>query len=683
MRLFFFILTICLLAYSNTFHTAWQLDDRQNILFNKGIHISSFSLSEINDALKANPSSSENALYRPLACLTFGLNWYISQENVFSYHVVNLAIHILTAWFLFLTLRLLLFIYYQKKYPSQFFLTAALLATLFWVSAPVQTQAITYIVQRMASMAAMFSIIAIYAYLRGRTASGKRYRWFILCLISSFAALGSKENAILLFPSLILVEFSFFQRNITRKQVIYFILGSVAILTALLAFVYYGLGRNLGGILDSYDARAFTLSERMLTQPRIILMYLSQIFIPVAERFSIEHNIILSTSLLSPWTTLPAILSVLLLIAGSFFFLKKYPLICFPILFFFLNHAIESTIIPLELFFEHRNYLPSLFFFLPAGVLIAHILYGTPLQPIFRRTTAVICAILFLIISAHATYTRNKAWATEESLWSDVLRKYPDNPRAVYMIGMLHDLAGQTLEAYHAYQFALDNALKAANPKDMTTGSLNGLGTLAYKNGLYKSSLQYYTKCLDLNSDFEACLKNRILTFFQLRQPDKAFIDSEKLIKYNENSVENQYLNIISGYYSGNTDTSLALIRQIAKYCLNEPRIMYVTGLIMMKKGAYPNGLFFLKQAVKLAPNNISSQLALAATYHIGNKITLSKKLLYDITNNYPLPIINIALKKMQREHWNVETIDFIKTYFDNLIRTNSVHNEPLSFAVP
>lgn len=408
-------------------------------------------------------------------------------------------------------------------------------------------------------------------------------------------------------------------------------------------------------------------------------MYLSQIFLPIANRLSIDHDIILSTSLFSPWTTLPALLLILLLIIGSLFFLKKYPLVCFPILFFFLNHAVESTIIPLELIFEHRNYLPSFFLFLPAGVLIARIIYGTPRQPLFRRITATICAILFLIISAHATYTRNKAWATEESLWSDAFRKAPNSARAAYMIGFLNERAGQLEKAYSAYQSALRNADKAARAKGMKAGSLNGLGSITYKKGINNVSLQYFTDCLELVNNHEMCLQNRILTFFQLRQPDKAFIDSEKLIKFNKNSVENQYLNIISGYYSGNIDTSLALIQQIAKYRLNEPRIMHATGLIMMKKDAYPNGLFFLKQAIKSAPNNINIRLSLIAAYYTSNQNNLAKKLLHDTVKKYPLPAIQNGMKKMRRDHWTKETTNSIETYLNSLIRNNFIYDEQLS----
>ncbi|MCI5129430.1 MAG: hypothetical protein D3907_13260, partial [Candidatus Electrothrix sp. AUS3] len=159
----FFITALILLVYSNTFQSSWQFDDEPNILLNKNLHITELTAEQVNRAMRAYPfSPKSNKLYRPLPCLTLGLNWYFGQNNVFGYHVVNLVIHILTAWFLFLTLRLLLHIYYREKENSHLIYTAALLGALFWALAPIQTQAVTYIVQRMASMAAMFGIASIY-----------------------------------------------------------------------------------------------------------------------------------------------------------------------------------------------------------------------------------------------------------------------------------------------------------------------------------------------------------------------------------------------------------------------------------------------------------------------------------------------------------------------------------------
>lgn len=680
--LFVLVTSIIIFSYIDTFNADWQLDDGPNILLNSKLHISEFTFQKLNNSLRANPTDPESdKLYRPLPCLTFGLNWYFGQDNVVGYHIVNLAIHLLTAWFLFLTLHLLLQIYYQKKQSPQFFITAALLGALFWALAPIQTQAVTYIVQRMASMAAMFTIIAIYAYLRGRT--GKKYTWFILCLLSFFAALGSKENAILLPASLVLIESAFFTHQITKKQFFKLIFFCFLALVGGFFFVRYGLGltpfnwSNPLSFLDSYRNRSFTFSERILTQPRIVLMYLSQILLPIAERLSIEHDIVLSTSLVTPWTTLPAILIIFLLISSSLFFLKRYPLICFPILFFFLNHAVESTILQLELIFEHRNYLPSFFLFLPIGVLIARILYATSQQSLFRRSATICCTVLFLIISGQATYTRNLAWTTEGTLWVAAIRKAPNSARAAHSLGKWHRQFGQYREAYYYFQLALKNADKAADPKMTKGAAFNGLASVAYMLGDYKQSLMYFNQCLELNEKDEACLKNRVLAYLQLGQPEKALPDALKLTKEYPIPVEYQYLTAISAYQSGHEETAISRMQKIAGHSLDSQQVLYLAGLLMMKKGVYPNSIFFLKQANRLSPNDIDYQLTLAAAYYSDKQPALTETMLNDIFNKHPMPVITNALKNITQNKIDSNAVSFIENSFDSMVKKRSVRHEP------
>ncbi|MCI5157965.1 MAG: hypothetical protein D3906_05895, partial [Candidatus Electrothrix sp. AUS1_2] len=325
--LFFLLAGIIFISYFNTFNTAWQLDDEPNILTNSRLHLSEFTFQQIGRTLRAHPTrGNHDKIYRPLPCLTFGLNWYLGQNNVFGYHVANLIIHILTAWILFLTLRLLLHLHYSSvsKYPPQFFTAVSLLGALFWALAPIQTQAVTYIVQRMTSMSGLFTIIAMYTYLRGRNFTAKRkYFWLILCFFSFLAALASKENTVLLPASLLLLEFSFFPRHLTNKKIVIFVVSGCVLLFLAVLFVRYGLGISpfnrwtFSSLLDSYTTRSFTLRQRILTEPRILLLYLSQIFLPITDRLSIEHDIILSQSFFSPWTTLPAILNILLMIVAS------------------------------------------------------------------------------------------------------------------------------------------------------------------------------------------------------------------------------------------------------------------------------------------------------------------------------------------------------------------------------
>ncbi|MCI5129932.1 MAG: hypothetical protein D3904_00020 [Candidatus Electrothrix sp. EH2] len=657
---------LILLVYSNTFQSSWQFDDEPNILFNSNLHISELTFEQINRAMRAHPSSTTEGgkLYRPIPCLTFGLNWYFGQDNVFGYHLVNISIHIMTAWLLFLTLRLLLRIYYKKKYPPDFFITAALLAVLFWALAPIQTQAVTYIVQRMASMAAMFSIASIYTYLRGRTAANRKILWFLLCLIFFFTALGSKENAFLLLPSLMLIEFVFFKHQITKKQIISSIISVSFILIVAALFVRYGLGHSPFSFsdplsfLDSYSTRPFTFSQRILTQPRILLMYLSQIFLPAADRLSFEHELVLSTSLFSPWTTLPSIAIIFGMIGSSFYFLKKYPLICFPILFFFLNHAVESTVFPLELVFEHRNYLPSLFLFLPFGVSAAHIVYGKPHRPVFQRGAVATCAALFLIISGHATYTRNKVWATEETLWTDAIRKAPNSARAARYLGKWYQKHGQDKLAYRYLQQSLAHYKNDPRPEYAKVTSLNQLGALHYDRHEDDKALYYLNKCLDSNKYNTSCLSNRVLVFLRLNQPEQALNDAEILIKQYPSSVAYRYLSALSSYQAEKFDTALQMLKSI-KDPFNDHQVMQLTGLIFLKKHDYQKSLSFFRRAEEIFPS-LENKINLAVICYILNRKEVLDKIVHVIFNNYPKEEVD----RVFREDRNKILNDSIQKYF-------------------
>ena len=197
--LFFLIL----LLYSNTFQASWHFDDFPNINNNPRIKISNLKPETLFQTFIASRDGGlylGKKVYRPVACLTLALNWYVGQDNVLGYHIVNLCIHFITAFVLFLTiLRLFCTPNLKGKYTgSEYFI--ALLAATLWAINPIQTQAVTYIVQRMASMAAMFYILGIYFYLRGRLCEIRKNRiwWYICCGGSYLLAIGSKENAITL-----------------------------------------------------------------------------------------------------------------------------------------------------------------------------------------------------------------------------------------------------------------------------------------------------------------------------------------------------------------------------------------------------------------------------------------------------------------------------------------------------
>ena len=363
--LFFLIFAV----YCNTFNSDWQFDDKPNILNNNYIHITNLKPESLVQTFFTNPSKPAQIgekLYRPISFLTFSINWYFGKDKVFSYHIVNLLIHFLTTIFLFVAiLNLLGTPNLKEKFDTNKNFIAFLSAAL-WAIHPIQTQAVTYIVQRMASMAAMFYVLSILFYIKFRMSLSSPHRIFFLlgCVLTFLLAIGSKENAAMLPVSLLLMEFTCFKKSSWRFGKKIYIWGFVAGSGIILILAIWFFSPDITfSWLNGYRNRPFTLTERILTEPRIVLFYLSQIFFPLPNRLSVEHDVILSTSFFQPWSTLPAILLTFLLIGLGFSQIRKRPLIALAVLFFFLNHIIESSIIPLELVFEHRNYLPSMMVF--------------------------------------------------------------------------------------------------------------------------------------------------------------------------------------------------------------------------------------------------------------------------------------------------------------------------------
>ena len=368
-----------LICYSNTFEASWHMDDLPNIIDNKKLKLETLSTENLIQTLFARPNAKEPELWRPLPCLSFALNYYLGGNDISGYHAVNIMIHLITASFLFLTIQQLLQTpVFKNQINSWEIHCTALLATLLWAINPIQIQAVTYIVQRMAAMAAMFTVIGLYAYLRGHLQAGKmKWFWYAATFLAFGCAIMSKENAVLFPLSILLIEWIFFTSRQSKQRMLAILSTRQFIVAAVVAFLVAGVFLHQVGIpinWSLYDTRPFTLWQRLISQPRILIFYLSLLFYPAPWRLSIEHDINHSLTLLTPWTTFPSILAVGGMIVAGFLLVRKAPLVSFAILFFFTNHLVESTILPLELVFEHRNYLPSFFVFLPIAFFIVKLL---------------------------------------------------------------------------------------------------------------------------------------------------------------------------------------------------------------------------------------------------------------------------------------------------------------------
>ena len=172
----------CLLilsAYANSFHAAWHFDDKPNILNNYApAHPGPAAQNPCFDPLfqPKNPYEPARKMYRPVPCLTFALNWYVGQDDPFGFHVVNIALHILTAFFLYLLSRPSIQPRVCAGHLRQEKWLVPLLAAILWAVNPIHTQAVTYIVQRMAVMAGFFYLLGLYAFLKARLSNTARAR---------------------------------------------------------------------------------------------------------------------------------------------------------------------------------------------------------------------------------------------------------------------------------------------------------------------------------------------------------------------------------------------------------------------------------------------------------------------------------------------------------------------------
>ena len=601
---------LCTVIYSNSLKAAWHFDDYENILQNARVQITDIQPATISKTFFASPEGKRTP-YRSVAYFSFAINAYIGGNNVVGFHIVNIAVHLMTTLILFLTV-LKLFktpnLNAQPGYQPVFiaFLTAAL-----WAANPIQTQAVTYIVQRMASMAAMFYIIGFYFYISGRLAQKPihRFWFFTLCGGSYCLAVMSKENAALLPLSLLFAEFIFFRncRNPKEIKMLFLLLavGTVAVIA--LSYVLVG---NPFGFLNGYPNRTFTPLQRLLTETRVLIHYLSQIFYPAPTRLSLYHDFPVSESLFHPWTTLPSLSIIFLLIGLSLKWMAYRPILSFAILFFFINHLIESTVIGLELVFEHRNYLPSLFIFMPVAVGLDRLIafYGRKNRVMQR----ILISATFLIIAGFGTgtFVRNQAWANEKTLWEDTLSKAPNSIRAH------HELAYQHYEKSGNYDAALilyhrGLKCKGQNIYDKTL-SLNNIASIHFTRGEYAEAEYYWKKAIASYPKYKQAYYRLALTQTRLEKWNDADETLSQLIDDNSCGLNCSSLKGMIYLKRNNPESAAEFFRKNIKFNPHDWQNLMLLGVSFSMTGNYEKAHLFLRLAQAQRPNEPIIALLLA-----------------------------------------------------------------------
>jgi protein O-mannosyl-transferase len=643
-------------VYSNTFHASWHMDDTPNIVNNRPLHIDDLMPKTLWRTFFAKPGHF-GTYYRPIACLTFALNWFLGQDNTTGYHLVNIGLHGLTALLIYLVVVRLcqtpVLIQQSKRLSPH---RIALLCALFWALHPLQTQAVTYIVQRMAQLAALFYMAAILFYLKGRLVRSSKDRWFYFggCVFFGLIGLMSKENAAMLPLALMLVEICFLQQDRFKIKARWLILiGFTVVLLTYVVGVRLFLNGDFLFFLKGYSTRPYTPWQRLLTESRILWFYLSQIVLPLPSRLSIEHDIMVSTSLISPWTTLPAFFGIILTIVISLLKIKKYPLLSFSILFFFLNHVVESSIIGLELLFEHRNYLPDIFLFLPMAVGILQLCFELKK----KSQTHLILAqamVAFLVISlGSATYIRNKAWQTGETLWLDALTKAPNSARALNTLAIRLAWAPNATTKQRNMAIDLFQRSLVAN-KARTLMDADIYGNIANVYGLnedYQQAKKNYQKAIAADPGNLKIRADMIMPYVRQGQFHEALIISSYLV---EKAPSNpRYLNT-TGFlllWLDYPDKALTYLRPALRNAPFDPKILLNIGAAMKMLGHYDQADWFFKRAIQQAPSDVWSYLFLAENQFKAGHPKSAMNYLKRIVRKFSIEVVKTALQEPMGVH--------------------------------
>lgn len=586
------IIAFILIAYSSSINGTWAMDD---VVASKpvGIH-------DIQDLLS----------FRKVTSATFLLNQAIAPFNPASFRLFNIVIHVLNT--------ILVYILTLKAFTSRTIISepgsarirdqghkpalfadhavyGACISSAIFALHPININAVAYIVQRMASLATLFVLLALLSYIAAHKSKNlyKTLIYYVLSGISVVLGIFSKENAVMAIPLIFLYDYVFlsaFSKQKTRKMIIALLvigLMSFGFATFFLKlhskiFEITGLFLHPGQPLPWKDWMSIDVSwtafEHILSAFRVLARYLFLLLLPFPRflvfdwwGFPVSHGIT------DPITTLPSMILVISLVIFSLLKLKRYPFISFGILWYFLAISLESFLaLGTDLYYEHRNYLPH------TGLSIG--IAGQTMvsfKGMIKGRAAWVIVIIICSTLGALTFTRNFVWKDSVTLWGDTLEKNPSNLRAIMAMG--------------------NASLKMNN---------------------MKSAERYYREAVRISSNNRKLyyLNESFYSLGMLYLMNRELQQAKELINKFSHRIESYKPKILTGFYrslSSDADGALKEYRSIAPETKGIDRVIVYTlmGDAYRDKGMWKKALEKYREAVSLDPGFSSAYYGIGASY--------------------------------------------------------------------
>lgn len=661
------IVIIGALAYSNTFNVPFMFDDKapngqieDNLMIRD---LGNFSL-----ALKGhNFSGTEGYEFvsrRFIGYLSFALNYKIHGLSLAGYHIVNIAIHIANALLVYFLVLLTFKTPFMAKNGEQETEAGkrenliALFSSLLFVSHPIQTGAVTYIVQRFASLATLFYLLSLFMYVKGRLLPFPRLS-SVSCLLSSvlfaFFAMLTKEISYTLPLTVLLYELTFFRHTFKKSLLLFLIAGVIVISSAVLV-----LGANvnsLGDMLSDLGRKMrletdLSRGAYLMTQMRVIMTYIRLLLIPTDQNLDYDYPVF--HSLFDPQVMLSfAFLSLLFatgvylatgdrLKAGGMLFLR-FPvydsrLLGFGILWFFVTLSVESSIIPVaDVIFEHRMYLPSIGAFIAmTQVMFIVIARGNPRFLSYASA----CLLSIVVIFSIATFKRNMVWQDEMTMWEDIVNKSPQKAR------VLNNLAVINLDR-HQPEAALDYLKRSLAVDPSYTVTYRVLASAYMNLESYNEALAAYRKFLEAEPNNIGALSDVALAHIKTGNYDAARDAAFKALSINPDFP--RAYNILGTAYRklGRYDDALEAINKALRIRSNFEEAHNNLGLTYVEMKRFDEAAAAFKRSLELTPSYAEAYSNLGGLYIVLKNYDAAIEILkraVGVDQNYINAHVNLAV---------------------------------------
>jgi len=475
------LLIAAFLIYAPGLHGYFLFDDYPNIVNNAQIRLNALTLSSLTDAAL---SSDTGPLGRPISMASFALDAYFHSIDPYYFKLTNVCIHLINGLLIFRLALLLLSAQDGISVARRRWVALAVAAA--WLLHPLNLTSVLYIVQRMTSLSASFTLLGLICYAQGRLAMRKGqsgWPWIgAAFLVMTPLATFAKENGALFPLYALTVEACFFRftaGSLRQRRALFALFGITVALPALTVLVYTLIHPQW--IMSTYALRGITLPQRLYTEARILCFYVRLLVVPDPKALAMYHDdIAVSAGLLAPPVTALACLAIIGAAAWAIAYRKRHPAAAFAILFFLAGHSMESSFLPLELAHEHRNYLPIF------GLLFGLMYYLlVPLRAKDDLRLRVAVAVVAVGMLAGVSLTRAAMWGDPVEMKLREAEHHPDSVRANIEAAAFYAALPATTQddAQEYYGKAYGYYAKASSLSSDDTLGLFGLIALNSRHG--------------------------------------------------------------------------------------------------------------------------------------------------------------------------------------------------------